>query len=142
MVVRGRHQDHALAAASNAVGEFKNSTAPSRGSSSKQAPHRKEKFLRGDSFPDSDVLVNQDQRQITELNQTTRIVGHGYHHRVGDSVGSCSENRNKAAQNENTVDSPLLEPSREGSSYRESEQNSRKYGKKQFLLQSEHFNHI
>ena len=140
MVVRGRHQDHALATASNAVGEFKNSTAPSRGSSSKEAPHRKEKFLRGDSFPDSDVLVNQDQRQITELNQTRGIVGHGYQHRVGDSVGS--ENRNKAAQNENTVDSPLLEPSREGSSYRESEQNSGKYGKKQFLVHSEHFNHI
>ena len=140
MVFRGRHQDHALAAASNAVGEFKNSTAPSRGSSSKEAQHRKEIFVRGDSFPDSDVLVNQDQRQITELNQTKRIVGHGYQH--SDSVGSCSENRNRAAQNENTVDSPLLEPSREGLSYRESEQNSRKYGKKQFLLHSEHFNHI
>ena len=28
------------------------------------------------------------------------------------------------------------------SSYRELEENSREYGKKQFLLHSEHFNHI
>ena len=78
MVVRGRHQDHALAAAFNAVGEFKNSTAYPRRSSPKEAPHRKEKFVRGDSFPDNDVLVNQDQRQIPETNHTTGIVGHGY----------------------------------------------------------------
>ena len=65
---------------SNAAGEFKNSTAPSRRSSSKEAQHRKEIFVRGDSFPDSDVLVNQDQRQITESNQTTRVVGHSYQH--------------------------------------------------------------
>ena len=78
MVVRGRHQDHALAAAFNAVGEFKNSTAYPRRSSTKEAAHRKEKFVRGDSFTDSVVLVNQDQRQIPETNQTTGIVGHGY----------------------------------------------------------------
>ena len=56
--------------------------------------------MRGDSFPDSDVLVNQDQRQMTELNQTTRVVGHSYQHRIGDGVGS--ENRSNAAQNENS----------------------------------------
>ena len=78
LVVRGRHQDHALAAAFNAVGEFKNSPAYPRRSSPKEAPHRKEKFVRGDSFPDSDVLVNKDQRQIPEKNRTTGIVGHGY----------------------------------------------------------------
>ena len=100
MVVRGRHQDHALAAEFNAVGEFKNSPAYPRRSSPKEAPKRKEKFVRGDSFPDSDVLVNQDQRQMTELNQTTRVVGHSYQHRVGDGVGS--ENRSEAAQNENS----------------------------------------
>ena len=48
--------------------------------SSKQK--RKTEFVGGDSFSDSDVLVNQDQRQIPELNQTTRIVEHGYQHRV------------------------------------------------------------
>ena len=71
-----------------------------RRSSPKEAPDKKEKFVRGDSFPDSDVLVNQDQRQMTELNQTTRVVGHSYQHRVGDGVGS--ENRSEAAQNENS----------------------------------------
>ena len=76
--IPGLPPDHAFAAASNAAGEFKNSTAPSRRSSSKEAPHRKEKFVRGDSFPDSDVLVNQDQRQIPETNHKTGIVGHGY----------------------------------------------------------------
>ena len=105
--IPGPPPDHAFAAASNAAGEFKNSTAPSRGSSSKEAPHRKEKFVRGDSFPDSDVLVNQDQRQITESNQTTRIVGHSYPHRVGDGVDSCSENRSEAAQNENSCVVPI-----------------------------------
>ena len=55
----------------------------------------------------------QGQRQISELNQTKRIDGHGYQHRVVDSVGSCSENRSEAAQNGNTVDSRKLEPSRE-----------------------------
>ena len=45
--------------------------------------------MRGDSFPDSD-----DQRQIPESNQSIRSVGHGQQHRVGDSVGSCSENGN------------------------------------------------
>ena len=105
--IPGPPPDHAFAAASNAAGEFKNSTAPSRGSLSKEAPHRKEKFVRGDSFPDSDVLVNQDQRQITESNQTTRIVGHSYPHRVGDGVDSCSENRSEAAQNENSCVVPI-----------------------------------
>ena len=47
--------------------------------------------MRGDSISDRYVLVNQDQRQITESNQTTRIVGHSYPHRVGDGVGICSE---------------------------------------------------
>ena len=61
--------------------------------------------MRGDSFPDSDVLVNQDQRQITESNQTTRVVGHSYQHRVGDGVGS--ENRSEAAQNENSCVVPI-----------------------------------
>jgi len=61
--------------------------------------------VRGDSFPDSDVLVNQDQRQIPETNHTTRIVGHGYQHRVGDGVGS--ENRSEAAQNENSFVVPI-----------------------------------
>ena len=45
----------------------------------------------------------------------------------------------------NRIDFPYLEPSREiekSSSYRELEENSREYGKKQFLLHSEHFNHI
>ena len=55
----------------------------------------------------------QGQRQILELNQATTIDGHGYQHRVVDSVGSCSENRSEAAQNGNTVDSRKLEPSRE-----------------------------
>ena len=49
----------------------------------------------------------QGQRQILELNQATTIDGHGYQHRVVDSVGSCSENRSEAAQN------GKLEPSRE-----------------------------
>ena len=61
--------------------------------------------MRGDSFPDSDVLVNQDQRQVTESNQTTRVVGHSYQHRVGDGVGS--ENRSKAAQNEDSCIVPI-----------------------------------
>ena len=62
--------------------------------------------MRGDSFPDSDVLVNQDQRQITESNQTTRIFGHsGYPHRVGDGVGS--ESSSEAAQNENSCVVPI-----------------------------------
>ena len=61
--------------------------------------------MRGDSFPDSDVLVNQDQRQMTELNQTTRVVGHSYQHRIGDGVGS--ENRSNAAQNENSCVVPI-----------------------------------
>ena len=100
--IPGPSPDHAFAAASNAA-----ATTPSRGSSSKEAPHRKEKFVRGDSFPDSDVLVNQDQRQITESNQTTRIVGHSYPHRVGDGVDSCSENRSEAAQNENSCVLPI-----------------------------------
>ena len=58
--------------------------------------------MRGDSFPDSDVLVNQDQRQIPETSHTTRIVGHSYPRRVGDGVGNCSENSSEAAQNENS----------------------------------------
>ena len=61
--------------------------------------------MRGDSFPDSDVLVNQDQRQITDSNQTTRVVGHSYQHRVGDGVGS--ENRSNAAQNKNSCVVPI-----------------------------------
>ena len=67
---------------------MKNSTASPRKPSSKQAPHRKEKFVRGDSFPDSDVLVNRDQS----------LVRNGYQHRVGD--GAVSKNRREAAQNE------------------------------------------
>ena len=61
--------------------------------------------MRGDSFPDSDVLVNQDQRQMTKLNQTTRVVGHSYQHRVGGGVGSV--NRSEAAQNENSCLVPI-----------------------------------
>ena len=67
------------------------------------APHRKEKFVRGDSFPDSDVLVNQDQRHADTENKPnnescrTRLYNQ---HRVGDGVGS--ENRSEAAQNENS----------------------------------------
>ena len=61
--------------------------------------------MRGDSFPDSDVLVNQDQRQITESNQTTRVVGHSYQHRVGDGV--CSENGSETAQNKNSCVVPI-----------------------------------
>ena len=61
--------------------------------------------MRGDSFPDSDVLVNQDQRQMTELNQTTRVVGDSYQHRVGDGVGG--ENRSNAAQNKNSCVVPI-----------------------------------
>ena len=61
--------------------------------------------MRGDSFPDSDVSVNQDQRQMTESNQTTRVVGHSYQHRVGDGVGS--ENRSNAAQNKNSCVIPI-----------------------------------
>ena len=38
--------------------------------------------------------------------------------------------------------SSLQGKSKKGSSYREFEENSRDYGKKQFLLHSEHFNHI
>ena len=63
--------------------------------------------MRGDSFPDSDVLVKQDQRQITESNHKTRIVGHSYQHRVGDGVGICSENKSEAAQNENSCVVPI-----------------------------------
>ena len=61
--------------------------------------------MRGDSFPDSDVSVNQDQRQMTESNQTTRVVGHSYPHRVGDGVGS--DNRSNAAQNKNSCVVPI-----------------------------------
>ena len=58
--------------------------------------------MRGDSFPDSD-----DQRQIPESNQSIRSVGHGQQHRVGDSEGSCSENRSEAAQNGNSCVVPI-----------------------------------
>ena len=61
--------------------------------------------MRGDSFPDSDVSVNQDQRQMTESNQTTGVVGHSYQHRVGDGVGS--ENRSNVAQNKNSCVVPI-----------------------------------
>ena len=63
--------------------------------------------MRGDSISDRYVLVNQDQRQITESNQTTRIVGHSYPHRVGDGVGICSENRSEAARNKNSCVVPI-----------------------------------
>ena len=62
--------------------------------------------MRGDSFPDSDVLVIQDQRQITEPKQTTRIVGHGYQHRVGEGLGS--ENRSEAARMEIVATNQLI----------------------------------
>ena len=38
--------------------------------------------------------------------------------------------------------SNLQEKSKKGSSYREFEENSREEGKTQFLLRSEHFNHV
>ena len=51
--------DHALAAVSKAVVvNFENPTVSPRRSSSKEDPHRKEKSVRGDFFPDSDLLVN------------------------------------------------------------------------------------
>ena len=61
--------------------------------------------MRDDSFPDSDVLVIQDQRQITESKQTKRIVGHGYQHRVCEGLGS--ENRSEAAQSGNSGVKPI-----------------------------------
>ena len=61
--------------------------------------------MRGDSFPDSDVVVIQDLRQITESKQTTRIVGHGYQYRVCE--GLCRENRSEATQNGNSCVKPI-----------------------------------
>ena len=72
----------------------------------------------------------QDQRQTSELNQTTRIVGHGYQHRVVDSVGSCIVARTEVKQHRmeiqsNLDNSNLQGKSKKGSSYRESEENRR-----------------
>ena len=72
----------------------------------------------------------QDQRQISELNQTTRIVGHGYQHRVVDSVGSCIVARTEVKQHRmeihsNLDNSNLQGKSKKDSSYRESEENRR-----------------
>ena len=69
---------------------------------SKEAQHRKEIFVRGDSFPDSD-----DQRQIPSSNQSRRSVGHGQQHRGGDGLGNCSENSGEAAQNGNSCVVPI-----------------------------------
>ena len=84
----------------------------------------------GDSFPDSDVLVNQDQRQIPELNQITRIVGHGYQHRVLTVwvAVARTEVKQYTMEVQSTLDNSNLQgKSKKGSSYRESEENRREY---------------
>ena len=79
--------------------------------------------MRGDSFPDSDVLVNQDQRQITELNQTTRIVGHRVL-TVWVAVARTEVKQHRMLEIQSTLDNSNLQgKSKKGSSYRESEEN-------------------